>query len=267
VKEQLLKQKQLSELVEHMKTDLLNQKHLEMKWKNEYKVGELEKIYDAMSPEKGEEEDPSQTLKDPNKVFSHGLKTFYKESFPITEKKVQKSSMKSAMGSTMRSNISPSRQQEMKSRERRLSGRTEESSKPRELDEGDHSPCFSVDKSECEITIGTSKIKIGPDSKCSACSSKILQGSPVEFFVSLEQREIKCTRCENQISSAANDDQFIAPMLKFRVLPGQDQWLLNREIRLHSDSVQVENQSQKDWNKKCENCQKDVKTGAMYLLA
>ena len=50
VKEQLLKQKQLSELVEHMKIDVLNQKHLEMKWKNEYNIPDLEQVHNAMNP-------------------------------------------------------------------------------------------------------------------------------------------------------------------------------------------------------------------------
>jgi len=43
-KERILKKRQLSELVEHMKKDVLEQKHLEMKWSSWYNLNGMDDV-------------------------------------------------------------------------------------------------------------------------------------------------------------------------------------------------------------------------------
>ena len=49
-KEKAMRMTQFTGLVENMKFDVLNQYHLEMKWKNEYDVSKMENLQEKMNP-------------------------------------------------------------------------------------------------------------------------------------------------------------------------------------------------------------------------
>ena len=80
-----MRQKQFSQLVEHMKIDAIEQKHLEMKWFNDYKVDELDKIQEKMNPYSPDKK--ASPLQNANKIFSKGLKQFNQTTFPKYERR------------------------------------------------------------------------------------------------------------------------------------------------------------------------------------
>ena len=107
--------------------------------------------------------------------------------------------------------------------------------------------------------------------KCSACHEKIFKSRGRTFiFLALNSGDVKCSSCEEEINQASKDGQTLSPLLKVPLsnLNEHETGFLNREIRLHKDSIQVKAQEKvKEWDRECAICKKNVKTGAMYLLA
>lgn len=100
LKEDMIKQRQFTGLVEHMKYDALEQKHLEMKWVNKYTPTTLDKIQERMNPYKNEK----RKMKNADQVFSEGLKQFNQAQFPKSNKREMMS--RSQRGSMMGASLS-----------------------------------------------------------------------------------------------------------------------------------------------------------------